>query len=910
MRSAAHLMVSSLAGSLALVTCKDPLRVALANHMRALLQAVQASVMDAGVIEQVVGVVVADNLDLGCVVIERAATEKAVRDVDKLLAGAYEERAKARAMGKHFADDSAFQGRFPRDLPESLRPRPGMVSPLQLRVYDDFARIPRTPPPVVPPVVPPTAMPAAAAAPGLGPRPFGGPYAEGGAGVPAAPGADGLAAAFKLAEPSSVASAVFLEQYLVWQGHADAALSSAEATAVAASAANTPGGAAAAAAASQRASAEEAALNGLLRELVDAVTSVGVHEEAAHFFAHRIFRHLFEVAVAATPVGAKRACSFYTSCLRHLVEILGSKGVVLNMTASWLTMDDERKYNKEAVEALLRGRLLALTELDSHLAKMLTLTRSFMVADLIAHIAKVCLLRDKVVAFQVVTSNTVQNDGRFSSEHATVVRDRNEAAGQREQARALFEEWLRLLSSFPGALAVAAQHGTSPVTPAVGGTEADRAAVAAFLTALRASGALSTDESAERWMRTTLEIAVGHTLAIRDQTAAAGRMLEASVTYMAVDALARLLVCCVTQASASGQALLSRLLAVVVGCIKGWALYEGLLLALLRFMEPYLRVADLSAAMRAMYTGTLRLLLVLLHDFPEFLSEHHFSLCNHIPPTCVQMRNLILSAFPRNMRLPDPFTPNLKVDLLPEIGVPPRLANPERLLPDNIKRQVDGYLRTRQPRSLMHDLMQSITLPANEVASAGTHYNVHLINGLVLYMGTVVHPSAIALNGPAMDIYTHLAISKPAQARRVHTNKLYMPRKVFGVEKNSNGVVRQKFRSGKYIPTGLKKMLDKPAQLKEIKKGYSIIIAAEEELQPCVLSCKGCRTLISIVNPQQAAKQQETGASIPGAGPTANGPDDVVSAAAAAAAASGAPGGMVPPPGAGLAREAGTARAR
>jgi len=52
---------------------------------------------------------------------------------------------------------------------------------------------------------------------------------------------------------------------------------------------------------------------------------------------------------------------------------------------------------------------------------------------------------------------------------------------------------------------------------------------------------------------------------------------------------------------------------------------------------------------------------VLLHDFPEFLSEHHFLLCNNIPPTCVQMRNLILSAFPRNMRLPDPFTPNLKV---------------------------------------------------------------------------------------------------------------------------------------------------------------------------------------------------------------------------------------------------------
>jgi len=33
-------------------------------------------VLDASVVEQVVGVVVADNLDLGCVVIERAATDK------------------------------------------------------------------------------------------------------------------------------------------------------------------------------------------------------------------------------------------------------------------------------------------------------------------------------------------------------------------------------------------------------------------------------------------------------------------------------------------------------------------------------------------------------------------------------------------------------------------------------------------------------------------------------------------------------------------------------------------------------------------------------------------------------------------------------------------------------------------
>jgi hypothetical protein len=68
-----------------------------------------------------------------------------------------------------------------------------------------------------------------------------------------------------------------------------------------------------------------------------------------------------------------------------------------------------------------------------------------------------------------------------------------------------------------------------------------------------------------------------------------------------------------------------------------------------------------SDAWSAALQGTLRVLLVLLHDFPEFLCEYHFELCNMIPPSCIQMRNLILSAFPRNMRLPDPFTPNLKV---------------------------------------------------------------------------------------------------------------------------------------------------------------------------------------------------------------------------------------------------------
>lgn len=73
--------------------------------------------------------------------------------------------------------------------------------------------------------------------------------------------------------------------------------------------------------------------------------------------------------------------------------------------------------------------------------------------------------------------------------------------------------------------------------------------------------------------------------------------------------------------------------------------------------------SSLLESVRLLYQGMLRTLLVLLHDFPEFLSDYHLSFCDVIPPSCIQLRNLVLAAFPRSMRLPDPFTPNLKVKM-------------------------------------------------------------------------------------------------------------------------------------------------------------------------------------------------------------------------------------------------------
>lgn len=220
---------------------------------------------------------------------------------------------------------------------------------------------------------------------------------------------------------------------------------------------------------------------------------------------------------------------------------------------------------------------------------------------------------------------------------------------------------------------------------------------------------------------------------------------------------------------------------------KGWPLVQRLLVDLFKFMEPYLRNAELSDPVRLLYKGTLRVLLVLLHDFPEFLCDYHFSFCDVIPPSCIQMRNLILSAFPRNMRLPDPFTPNLKVDLLPEISQSPRILSEvdAALKTKQLKSEVDEYLKTRQPMSIfIIDLKQRVLLPQHEAVSAGTPYNVPLINSLVLYVGMqaiqqlqskttpqqLAVPTAPITHSAPMDIFQRLILDLDTEGRYLFLN--------------------------------------------------------------------------------------------------------------------------------------------
>ncbi|KAJ3143084.1 hypothetical protein HK101_003252, partial [Irineochytrium annulatum] len=209
---------------------------------------------------------------------------------------------------------------------------------------------------------------------------------------------------------------------------------------------------------------------------------------------------------------------------------------------------------------------------------------------------------------------------------------------------------------------------------------------------------------------------------------------------------------------------------------KGWPFFQRLLVDVFKFLNPFLRQPDMIETTRLLYKATLRILLVLLHDFPEFLCDYHFSFVDVIPGNCIQLRNLILSAFPKSMRLPDPFTPNLKVDLLPEINQPPHVLSDytSSLVPSNFKNDIDTYLKTRGPVSFLLDLRSRLLLPASAAPEYGVRYSIPVINALVLYVGiqAITQAQSKPLQGSPpmthsapMDIFQQLIVDLDTEGR-------------------------------------------------------------------------------------------------------------------------------------------------
>ena len=179
---------------------------------------------------------------------------------------------------------------------------------------------------------------------------------------------------------------------------------------------------------------------------------------------------------------------------------------------------------------------------------------------------------------------------------------------------------------------------------------------------------------------------------------------------------------------------------------EGWPAFHRLLLALLNFAAPFFKASTMPKAARGLQQGVLRILLLLLHDFPEFLSAYYFSICEAIPTSCVQIRNVVLSAFPGTILLPDPHPSTLK-EMFQDASVTPVINSEYRALLQSADLQaLDQQLLGRGNEGIMSAIADRLVHDSNE---AGERYNMPVLNALILYTGTSTAAQVAARNDTA-----------------------------------------------------------------------------------------------------------------------------------------------------------------
>jgi CCR4-NOT transcription complex subunit 1 len=172
---------------------------------------------------------------------------------------------------------------------------------------------------------------------------------------------------------------------------------------------------------------------------------------------------------------------------------------------------------------------------------------------------------------------------------------------------------------------------------------------------------------------------------------------------------------------------------------EGWTDYHRCLMWLLRFMAPFFKT-DMAPSSRSMYHATIRVLLVLMHDFPDFLVEYYHTLATAIPPHCVQLRNIVLSAFPSTEGpLPDYYKP--LDQLIGEMQRFPkvRLDYTGALSSGGIRAAIDQHVRTNSPPlpAIVGELKNRIAIKSMGAdGNMVITWNHTLLHAAVYYLGT------------------------------------------------------------------------------------------------------------------------------------------------------------------------------
>jgi CCR4-NOT transcription complex subunit 1 len=766
LRSAAHTVVKALSGALALVTCKEPLRMSIQNNIRVMARDLPEQALPEGHVLMFVN----DNLDLVCNTVEQAAEMSSLSEIDIQV----EEAVRTRRMFRNtrpnepFKDANISQWAF--YIPEPYKQTTGGLNREQLAIYEDFGRQARG----VPHAnnisqdsgrqVPDVLQDQFAAVPNL-PTPG------------AAPAEPRQTAQQPRLQSLQAAHAPAAQQQL--NGYIDAAVPERgqrgvedlliELTRVIKEAPEEriselqPG---------------NSPIHQIFDQLISSIEFAGPNKDSWAFrIAGQVTNHLFSDSLRRLEV------EVMAHLLSHLCQlsVQTSRQVLM-----WLATlhDDDRIFKATVMIALMEVGLMDMHRLNTTIAKAIQ-ERRVAAVEMLASLMEELLLSEHPSAFRAdfalsidALTNWLAEDPSLEIGKSVIASLQTPSAdasltppgtGHKDQLEYIFDEWVHL------------QH---PETP--------RKTIAAFIYQLHQQNIMQSQETSIEFIRTCIDASVAAYEHEHSLPYGAGNLDTATVK---VDALGKLIVDLViyqeeqddafkgdkaryldqmlvvvvlvlcnhhnTRGDAFNQKVFFRLFSTVLfnlndavkeealaeqkseiflavarallilqpnhfqrftfswltlvahrtfipAMLEGgqtderWDVYARLMETLLVFTGQLVKPTGETIMAQNFYRGVLRVLLVIHHDYPEFLVENHFRFCNSIPMHCTQLRNLIVSAYPSTiLEMPDPFTAGLKVDRLENnLQAPVIRADVEQVLTKaGIKSNIDSLLKASEPKA-------------------------------------------------------------------------------------------------------------------------------------------------------------------------------------------------------------------
>jgi CCR4-NOT transcription complex subunit 1 len=198
-------------------------------------------------------------------------------------------------------------------------------------------------------------------------------------------------------------------------------------------------------------------------------------------------------------------------------ESLGGCRLQAEVTAFWIQLNSEAKFNREVADAFIRKGLFLLPEVDAYVAKMLLQTRTQALGDFAVLLART--VRDGLAGYADV-SMSLDLLGKLSAAAGTnegilqLLSAARASSRQRASARAGLPDLPGLKDKVdpPGFQQQVAQLFEDFARRAMANPEEKRHT--AFVNQLRGTGLLNMDETTDRMLRILVELAVNHCLQV------------------------------------------------------------------------------------------------------------------------------------------------------------------------------------------------------------------------------------------------------------------------------------------------------------------------------------------------------------------------------------------------------------